>query len=190
MNSYTDFKLEELLVCVHSHDDAAFSELLGRYTPLITGVARGFVSSVFSYDEAFADACVAFHKAAMSFDLKKEGITFGLYARICIYRRLYDTVEKLARHNQFIGDDIDVDNLSDGKNIESRIVGRERMQEYLQKARSVLSDYEYRVFLLYIEGDSTAVIAEKLEQTSKSVDNAKARMFKSLRKFSDLFSDI
>jgi RNA polymerase sporulation-specific sigma factor len=126
----------------------------------------------------------------MSFNPDRQGITFGLYARICITRRLTDTLEKLARQSSLTCDGVDVELFSDGKNIESGIVGRERMEEYCRIAKSILSDLEYQVFLLYVAGDSTAKIAEKLHKTPKSVDNAKARMFKSLRRYSEKFSDI
>ena len=133
---------------------------------------------------------IALHKAALSFDSAREGITFGLYARICITRRLTDTLEKLARQSSMTCDGFDVELFSDGKSIESGIVTRERMEEYCRIAKSILSDLEYQVFLLYVAGDTTAKIAEKLNKTPKSVDNAKARMFKSLRRYSDKFSDI
>lgn len=190
MNSYANIDLIELILLVRKRDDAAFSELVSRYGPLINSISSGFVSPTFSYDEAFSDSCVALHRAAMSYDLEQTEVTFGLYARICIYRRLCDGAVRISRHDIINADDVDVDSFSDGTNIESHIVGRERMREYLDKVRLLLSDYEYRVFLLYIEGESTASIAEKLGKTSKSVDNAKARMFKHLRRESALFSDV
>lgn len=191
MNSYADLDLNELILLVRDKSDAAFSELLFRYGPLINSISSGFITSSFSFDEAFSDACVALHKAAMSYDLMQTEVTFGLYARICIYRRLCDTVARFQRNEKAVRiEEVDVDRLSDGTNIESRIVGRERMQEYLSRVRSILSDYEYQVFLLYIEGESTASIAKKMGKTSKSVDNAKARMLKHLRRESALFSDV
>ena len=191
MNSYADLDLNELILLVRDRSDAAFSELLFRYGPLINSISSGFITSSFSFDEAFSDSCVALHKAAMSYDLKQNDVTFGLYARICIYRRLCDSTARFQRSEKSVRiEELDVDRLSDGTNIESRIVGRERMREYLNRVRSILSDYEYRVFLLYIEGESTASIAEKLGKSSKSVDNAKARMLKHLRRESALFSDV
>lgn len=189
MNSYANINLNELILLVRQRDDAAFSELVSRYGPLINSISSGFINHTYNYDEAFADSCVALHRAAMSYDLEQTDVTFGLYARICIYRRLSDSAVRTARYGMRV-EEVDVDSFSDGTNIESRIVGRERMQKYLDGVRSLLSDYEYRVFLLYIEGESTASIAEKLGKTAKSVDNAKARMFKHLRRERALFSDV
>lgn len=190
VSNYNECSLDELLMLVRERDDGAFSELVLRYTPLVNKLSLGFVSAVYTYDEAFSDSCVALHRAAVSYDTEKKGITFGLYARICIYRRLCDSTARLTREDGLFDKEVDPECLSDGTNIESKLVGRERMQRYLSTAHSLLSDYEYRVFLLYIEGESTSSIAEKLGKTPKSVDNAKARIFKHLRSVSDLFSDI
>ena len=172
--------------------DAAFRELVVRYEPMMRSRVASIIKDSCNEAEAMQEAHISLHSAALTYDAEKcEGVTFGLYARICIYRRLCDTVARFQRNEKAVRiEEVDVDRLSDGTNIESRIVGRERMQEYLSRVRSILSDYEYQVFLLYIEGESTASIAKKMGKTSKSVDNAKARMLKHLRRESALFSDV
>ena len=188
MSNYKELDLSALLLMVKERDDGAFTELVDRYTPMLNKVVGGFLSTVMLYDEAFSEACVALHRAAMSYDVGRTDVTFGLYARICAYRRLLDAVSKESKSPQIV--DTDVDTLYVESNIETRLVGRERMREYLKKAHSILSDYEYRVFLCYINGESTQEIAAKLSQTRKSVENAKSRMLKRLREESDIFSDV
>jgi RNA polymerase sporulation-specific sigma factor len=189
MISYKDAELSVLLSLVRERDDGAFSELVARYTPMLSKLATGFVAPGISYDEAFSEACFALHRAAMSYDSSRSSdVTFGLYSKICVYRRLCDLVSTEKETGNLV--DLDVDSLSADSGIESRLVLRERMSEYLNKARSILSEYEYRVFLLYIEGYTTAEIAGKLGRDAKSVDNAKARMLKHLREANSIFSDI
>jgi DNA-binding CsgD family transcriptional regulator len=53
----------------------------------------------------------------------------------------------------------------------------------------VLSDYEYSVLMLYVNGDTTVEIARKLSKDEKSVENAKTRMFRRLRESAAKFSD-
>ena len=175
----------ELSVLIHKvreRDDAAFAELVHRYTPMMNKVISGFAGLRVREDEAFSEACIALHRAAMSYDLSRTEVTFGLYAKICIYRRLCDLVGKENRDERIIV--LDVDALAVQSGIESVLVGRERMQESLALARTVLSEYEYEVFLLYLQGYTTAAIAKALSKTPKSVDNAKARMIKRLREIS------
>lgn len=189
MDSYNSTGVSDLITMAREHDDAAFSELLSRYTPMINKVIAGFSSSAIRYDEAFSEACVSFHRAVLSYDLSRSSdVTFGLYARICVYHRLCDFVEKSAKESPTV--DVDVDMIGGVNNIEQRLVGRERMAQYLSKAQSVLSEYEYQVFLLYIDGYSAEEISEKLNKNTKSVENAKGRVFKRLRLMSDIFSDV
>ncbi len=186
---YEDAELDALISMAREHDDGAFSELARRYTPMMNKVISGFLNPALRYDEAFCEACFALHRAIMSYDIgMSDNVTFGLYSRICVYRRMCDLVSGTKKSVPVA--DCDVELVSFDSNIEQRIVGRERMAEYLSKARSVLSDYEYRVFLMYIEGDTTQEIAKKLGKNNKSVENAKSRMFKHLREESNLFSDI
>ena len=178
-----------LIELVRLGDDGAFSHLVSLYTPMMNKVISGFVNSFLRYDEAFSEACVALHRAAMSYDLSRSGeVTFGLYARICVYRRVCDLAEKSAKYNALV--DLDVELVRCESNIEQNLVGRERMSMFVERARGVLSEYEYSVFTLYIEGYSTAEMAEKLGRDQKSVENAKSRMLKHLREENDIFSDI
>ena len=189
MNFRADLEHISLVNLVRGGDNGAFSELVSLYTPMMNKVICGFVSSQIRYEEAFSEACVALHRAALSYDISRsDGITFGLYARICVYRRLCDLAEKFSKELPVV--DMDVELISTDGGIEQRIVGRERMALYLKKARSVLSEYEYSVFILYIDGYSTAEISAKLGRDVKSVENAKSRMIKRLREECVLFSDV
>ena len=180
--------INELIAKIKSRDDAAFAQLLSDYTPLLSKLISGFSGSQISYDEAFSEASVALHRAAMSYNTENTSVTFGLYAKICVYRRLCDLYEKIAKANNTV--EIDVDKIAVYGNIENRIVGLERMREYLKRSREILSDYEYSVLLLYIEGYDTDAIAKKLSKERKSVENAKTRMLRHLREDAEIFRDV
>ena len=182
-------KVNELLIRVKQRDDAAFALVLTEYTPMLNKLISGFQNPLVSYDEAFSEASVALHRAAMSYDTENKSVTFGLYAKICVYRRLCDLYEKLAKSNTNT-EYLDVDAIAVYSNVEARIVAIERMREYLSRARGKLSDYEYQVLLLYIEGCDTRTIAEKLTKDVKSVENAKARMLRTLREDAQFFQDV
>ena len=169
-----------LMVLRAREDDEVFSQLLALYTPLINKLISGFEGSLLSYDEAFAEACVAFHRALSSYDLSRsKEITFGLYSRICIYRRLCEFVAKRSREAEIPF--VDPDQYSSADDIEEKLLTRERIESYLKIVRELLSKFEYSVFSLYVDGYSTREIASILSKNEKSVDNAKARAFKRLR---------
>ena len=188
MQEYAKLDLENLILKVRERNDFAFAELLKRYTPMINKLISGFSSDKISYDEAFSEASVALHKASLTYKLELVGVTFGLYARICVKRRLSDLY--YASNSPEIEEDFDVEKLSVGSNVESMLLLKERVQSFISCAREILSDYEYRVFMLYIQGYDTDSMCKALSRDKKSVENAKARMLKTLRAQSKRFADI
>ena len=189
MQELDKLEVSDLILKVREGSDAAFSELIHRYLPMIKKVTAGFSGSGIRSDEAFCEASVAFYKAAKTYDITRSDVTFGLYARICVYRRLCDLVGK-EKGNEDLFSDLDVDAISVQSGIESNLVTRERMESALLFAKSLLSEYEYKVFVLHLEGYTTASIARALGKSAKSVDNAKARAIKHLREKRAGFSDI
>lgn len=189
MQMLENMSVSDLILKVREGGGEEFSELIRRYLPMIKKVSSSFTTGKIRADEAFCEASVAFYRAAMTYDVERAEVTFGLYARICVYRRLCDLVGKENRKEEFFSD-LNVDSISVQSGIESGLVMRETMRRALSVAKSLLSDYEYQVFNLGLEGYGTAAIAERLGQSAKSVDNAKARAIKRLREKSELFSEI
>ena len=187
MKISSDTDVCDILVEVRRRDDSAFAELVKRYTPMINKVISGFYNPSISLDEAFAEACVGLYRAALSYDFSRSDITFGLYARICIYRRMCDFFGKNGAGEFALIDDCNVESFSVTNAVESGIVGREVMKKSLARAKEILSAYEYSVFLFYLKGYDTAEIAVELERSAKSVDNAKARLFRRLREHKNSF---
>lgn len=188
MQNYEKLDVEEIIIKVREHDDLAFAELLRRYTPMINKVISVFSSSLVTYDEAFSEACVALHKASLSYNLDFTEVTFGLYAKICVKRRLSDLFS--PSDSKKIDDGVDVEKIVTGSNVESMILFKERVQHFISLAREILSDYEYRIFMLYIQGYDTDSMCAALSRDKKSIENAKARMLKALRSESEKFADI
>ena len=179
MICYEKCEIGELIGLCRAHDDLAFDELVRRYTPMMHKVVLTFSPSGLDSSELFSEACVALHLAAQKFNLDQNEVTFGLFARICVRNRLVDLHRMSEKANAM--SELDIEQLSDEDNLEKRIVERETFDRLLKSARELLSDYEYGVLLLHIQGYKTAAIAKALGRTAKSVDNAKSRLFRHLR---------
>ncbi len=171
--------LEDLLSACRSHDDAAFSELVSRYTPLIRKLISEFSIEYLGEDELFSEGCVALYQAALSYDMSQSNVTFGLYSRVCISHRFVDIKRRESSLPEFSS--YDVENVGGYDGPEKGLFDRERIDEVIFYAKEALSDYEYSVLLLHIQGYKTSAIAERLKKSPKSVDNAKARLFRRLR---------
>ena len=179
-------KLKSLISKTRLGENGAFAELVEMYTPLINKLVSGFIGPSILYSEAFSEACIALHKAAVSYNLESTDVTFGLYARICIRRKLLDLVSRVSRDANLLGQEGEI--FDTECDVETTLIVRESMERYLKAVRAILSEYEYNVLTLYIDGRTTAEISETLGKDAKSVDNAKARIFRRLREKSDKIS--
>ncbi|MBQ8720215.1 MAG: sigma-70 family RNA polymerase sigma factor [Clostridia bacterium] len=173
---------EKLIIRAKSGDDEAFSELVEVYHPLLSRLTASFVSCALTYDEAFSEACFAFHRAVKSFKVGQSEVTFGLYARICVRRHLQSFAASL-RHEEAEPLDSELPASDDGM---QALLGKERVESLMSYLKADLSEYEYKVLLYHIQGYTTAQIAEALSRSPKSVDNAKSRVFRRAREHGDL----
>ena len=179
MNFCENTDINDLILGCRERSEEAFSELVRRYTPMMRKVIGGFPSQSLDFGECFSEACVALHSAVLNYDFGQSNVTFGLYARICVHHRLVDLVR--ARDAVVCVDVEEPDRISGSENIELDIVNRETAELLMKSARELLSDYEYRVLVLHMQGYKTADIAKMVGKNAKSVDNAKSRLFRRLR---------
>ena len=174
-----DMELKELITAVRTGDETAFERLVEIYRPMIDSLIRSFS---FDFRDAYSEACVSLHRAALTYDLEQDGVTFGLYAKICVERCLIDLRDKEARAiTRFVDGDVDVDQIAVSGGIQAMLEHREQTAYFLSVAKEVLSDFEYDVYRYWMLGYKSADIASILEVTAKAVDNAKNRMWKKLR---------
>lgn len=172
--------INNLVLKVRENDEAAFAEIVERYSPMMRKLAADFsMGNRVSAEELFSEACVALHKAALSYNVEQIEVTFGLYARICVYNRLVDFADRVRPIATV--DNLDIDSLAVPSGIQAQLEKEEMSSALRECARRVLSEYEYRVFSLCLAGYKTAEIAKVLNKSAKSVDNAKLRMHKHLR---------
>lgn len=167
----------DLVTLTRGGDNLAFSELVKQYTPLMNKEISDLNCPHLSVGEMYAEACIGLHRAAMTFNPEKS-VTFGLYAKICIRHRLVD----LLRTNKVLKSDVDVEKLFVTPSIDSRLASAERFESLMSKSKSLLSDLEYKIFVLDIQGYRTARISEILSIERKAVDNGKNRIHRKLRK--------
>lgn len=178
-NPLNSLDLTSLIVFARGQDDGAFSELVSRYTPMMNRIINSHLTSTADRSEAFSEACIALHRAVLTYNLEQSDVTFGLYAQICVRNQMLDMLR--AKNAKLDISDIDIESLAVSNSIESRLILEETVDRYKKCAREELSDYEYQVFLLVLKGAKTSEIARILSKTPKSVDNAKARMARALR---------
>ena len=177
-----------LLLRLREGDVAVFATLVEQYEPMMRRAVCNFFVSPSDRKEAFSEACVTLYAAALSYDLAQSEVTFGLYARICILRRMGALFAKTRRVLSEIAPEVDVDRVAIPASVENALVRDETFSELLGKVRDLASAYEYEVFLsMCVNGRNAAETAERLGKSEKSVENAKDRLLRRIRSSRERF---
>ena len=182
MKFLKEVELSAILELIKNSEDsdAAFAELAVRYSPMMRGRVLSMFSSSAEIDEGMQEAHIALHYAALTYDAEKcSGVTFGLYAGVCVCNRLKSYLRRLSRESAVMDKFSEAEELSEC-DLESFVATRDLCQRVMSIAEGLLSPLEYSVFRLQFEGYTTKDIALMLSRTPKSVDNAKARIAKRL----------
>ena len=164
----------------------ALEALKRRYAPLIESqISKHSVSDMSSQDisDLREEAGVIFCNAVSSYDYSVGGVEFGLYAKICIENGLISFVRSYFRRKKNAV--LPLDNLSViGKNTDflQKIVDEENTAELIRTIKQELSDFENRVWWMYVSGMSVSDIASSIEGCDpKSVSNAVYRIRRKLK---------
>lgn len=186
IKTQTDPKHLSLIIEAQNGSQQAFSRLLEAYTPLIRSLARRFGEATAFHDEEDIEqeGCIAFHSAVMHYDTKRSQIAFGTYARLCIRHRMISYLRELTKHGHtvFLEDsglsEMSVDAQEDPAR---RLVEEEAYLELSRCIHDALSDYENKIWRLFLSGRTAKEIAEQMQKDERSVHNAIYRIRKKLR---------
>ena len=159
MDSIKNADIAELIRMVRGQSLAneAFAELINRYTPLLKKrVVTYFGSQAAEESEPMQEASIALHSAAMTYDSDKcDGVTFGLYASVCVSNRLKSLVRAKLKNDDKSDDFSSLERLASGINVENSVVTRDVCDRVMKEASELLSPFEYEVFRLGFERYST-----------------------------------
>ncbi len=178
-------KDEELILSARGGNKAAQSEILNKYSPLAKAISAGFFISGGTDEDLFQEGMVGLYSAIGGYD-PSGGVSFSTYAYRCIRNAVIDAVKKscgakYSALNNFVPivEISDIRSLSDP---EDELIRREQRGEFLRKISGILSAFEFKVTVMYLDGLTCAEIARALQKTPKSVDNALTRSKNKLQK--------
>ncbi|MBR3966832.1 MAG: sigma-70 family RNA polymerase sigma factor [Clostridia bacterium] len=176
--------LTALLRSYKNGDENAFDRLVQYYMPLIDSmVTRCYegLSPYYERDDVLQFALIALSRAALTYKLEQNKVTFGLYAKICIGNALISKMRSARKSHVEVFPIEGIFNMADPEDISKSIVEKETLNELSELISLTLSGFENEVFGLYASGFSSSDIARKLNKTEKSVENAIFRARKKLK---------
>ena len=169
---------EALVVLAQKGDKQAMESVLTRYSGLVKGCARRFFLMGGETEDLIQEGMVGLYAAITDYKADEYQNTFKSFALTCVKRRIIDAVKRAAsKKNSPLNDGISVTAV-DGWLIyskfdpEAAVISDDESKELKQQMLKTLSDFEYKVLSLYMEGMSTSEICDATGKKEKSVSNA------------------
>ena len=192
MIDFTNLTDEELIKKFRNGQQQVQDYLLEKYKPFVKSKSRVLFLVGGDKEDLIQEGMIGLFKAIRDFD-PENGAPFAAFAKLCVERQLYTAIENAGRLknaplNAYISLSEESDNLMDG-GIEEAVIEKTSYQQMYAKVQGYLSTMEREVLELYLEGKDYIEIAEILEKSDKSIDNALQRIKSKIRKYSDILKN-
>ena len=181
MIAYAALPDEALSDLARRGDRDAEEVLIKRYNRVVRQLARPYYLAGGDSDDLIQEGMIGLYGAISAYreELKKP---FRNFACTCVERRILDACRVAWRKVPLDGEAFDPESFSEGVTPEDTLLFDESNAEFYGKLMRSLSDFEFRVMAMYLEGMSYSAIAETTGKDMKSIDNALARSKKKLQK--------
>lgn len=172
--------MNELLRRAGAADSAAEEEILRGFSVFIRAYARKFFLSEEDRQDLSQEGRIALFRAIRHY--RPERGPFAPFARLVIRRHINRMAEKIiqvrAVENVWAApEDASVTrNILEERNPETAVIEEERRKEISNRVRKHLTNLEWEVLSLFLEGMSYREMARRLRRPAKSVDNALRRI--------------
>ena len=200
---YKDIDDSQLIGMIHEASEDAKDILFEKYKYIIDIEMKKYsrMARTLGYDinDLYQDALVGFSDALVSYRSDKHA-ALSSFITLCVDRKLQVCIKKAGRlKNKMLNESLSLEHvynaytsplmdlLSDNKKNDplENIVKEEKMAELVGSIRSSLSDREYEVFSLMINGLKYDEIATLLNKDLKQVDNTIQRVKAKIKKIMD-----
>lgn len=190
MNPSNQEKDLHLLHRIRAEEDGkAKEELIRKYLPMVKRIVKSQNFYKTEYEDLLQEGLIGLLRAVNEYDYNYQ-IKFSTFAYICIVRKIYNTLKHFSsKKNRFyyeaasifnyinpeesrtIMDTVD-DSSFDPERVVQEKLNNLRLREVL---KAYLSQVEYSVLILYLQGLSCGEIQQRLNLEAKVIDNAKTR---------------
>lgn len=200
--SYPDFDQlpdEAIVQYAHDGDAQAVEFLISKYRSFVRAKARSYFLIGADREDIIQEGMIGLYKAVRDFRADRLA-SFRAFAELCITRQIITAIKTATRQkhiplnsyvslNKPIYDEesdrtlMDVIHGNKVSDPEELVISREEFLDIERRMGEFLSELEWQVLMLYLEGKSYQEIADSLDRHVKSVDNALQRVKRKLERY-------
>ncbi len=199
MSKYENMPDEQLIRKLREGETAIMDYIIGKYKYVVIRAAKAMYLLGGENDDLIQEGMIGLFKAVRDFDVNQE-TSFYSFAELCISRQMYTAIKLSQRQkhmplNSYVSlydikktasEDkqsplIEQLEMETNNNPEELFIDKERMLMLVHELNERLSDMERRVLHLHLQGEDYRSIAELLDKSPKSIDNALQRIRQKMR---------
>lgn len=196
LEEYKQLSEKELLKRAKADDKLALKVLIERYQPLLLSLSNKYFIKGLEKDDLIQEASIALIKAIKSYDFNAD-IDFSAYAKLITERHIIDKLRAASNINhKAINEAVTIN--QDNRDIISYLAQKDEAapeksqefkfsQELLEEEdfQARFSKLEWAVLLRRLRGLTYQEIADDLNRSYKSVDNALQRIKNKLQEYKE-----
>jgi RNA polymerase sporulation-specific sigma factor len=189
---------EDLIQYIKSGDEQAQEYILNKYKPLVKAKSRAYFLIGADREDIIQEGMIGLYKAIRDYKEEKNS-SFRGFAELCINRQIITAIKTATRQkhlplNTYVSlnkpifenesESTYIDIIQEGEvlNPETLFIGRENRSFIESQIIKNLSRFETKVLSLYLQGRSYFEIAQVINKSEKSIDNALQRVKKKIEK--------
>lgn len=193
--NYDALSDNEIIERIAKKDDDAIEYMMKKYGGIVKREVRTVYIIGAETEDLMQEGMIGLFKAIRDFEADK-GAVFSTFATLCVRRQIKTAINNSNRkkhiplntyisiyaENDEYGYEIE-DNLeseNEDSNPENMVLAKEQSRVLNELIENRLSSFEKKVLKHYLEGLSYQEIAQRLDKTDKSVDNALQRIRRKL----------
>lgn len=194
MRTYNTMTDEQLIADLRLGEKEIMDYLMVKYKSMVRRKAKEMFLIGGENDDLIQEGMIGLMKAVQNYD-ERQGNSFQSFAELCVSRQMYSAIEasKRKKHlplNSYVslyetGEDgsenrdvplIDTIRPEVDNNPEALYFGKEYTEVFIENLKVSLSSLENHVLYLHLMGTDYRTIAEILNKSPKTVDNALQRI--------------
>ena len=178
---------EELIQRLRQGENTIMDYILEKYKPLVRKCANAMYLIGGETEDLIQEGMIGLFKAIRDYRDDRDN-SFSSFAYICVNRQLYTAIEASnSIKNQPLNSYVSLSEQSTKNCLgvtsspEQLVIEQEVWENLWKELDECLSEMEKQVLSYYLKGSSYLQIAEKMEKSPKSIDNALWRIRQKIR---------
>ena len=187
MEKYFGLKDEELVKMAKTGDEGALAVIFDKYKSIVKIKAQLHYIPGGDHDDVIQEGMIGLFQAVRDYS-EGKGASFNSFAQLCIDRHIAMAIRKAASlKNSPLNTSVpilDAEEANEGamaESPESILIDKENAENVISELKSTLSSLEAEVLKLMLKEHTYTEIAEILQVSVKTADNAIQRIKRKLK---------